>query len=594
MMQDLQKWWQATRCWMAGPAGESRVDRYLRMCVAAVVLLFPALCLLVSRSDSYSLLLLLVVGIAGWWRNGFRSGFSRRDWIFAAVFLAFLAAGILAFELGHQSDNGFRLLGRYLRLLLVLPILVAFKRYRPPPALVWAGLGVGSLVLGVDAVWERVSIAGFLQPDGDTNVAILFGDLATLTTFAFAAGYVYVDTAIPRLGPRLMVLGILAGLTACILSGARGAWIALPVLLMLFLSCRHLLRPRAVLVGAVTILVLFIGLYFLPQTRVRERIMGTVHQVQLYDYVRHSLQAEPAPACLDDPHLLDAWAAVRSGDTPGNLKISVEAMKAPQTARLKQFGCRSGMVMHFENLQGVGTWADMPRTLWHGQNLAVARLIVAGNASVSLGGAERSERRIHGPVYGIGPVFEEERLSAPVGQSAYVRVSIPPHGNFFLVPMEQYPGEYRYALLHSSLGERLQMWGVAWDMFKTAPLTGIGTAAYMDRAQVMVNAGEAPPVTANYDHPHNEFLDALATRGVAGLLALLALLGVPGWLFARGLGGQDPARLGSSLAGLLVSVGFAMFGLSETMLVHSIALGWYAIMTALFLVISEGPEGRGA
>jgi hypothetical protein len=37
-----------------------------------------------------------------------------------------------------------------------------------------------------------------------------------------------------------------------------------------------------------------------------------------------------------------------------------------------------------------------------------------------------------------------------------------------------------------------------------------------------------------------------------------------------------------------------MFGLSETMLVHSIALGWYAIMTALFLVTSEGPQGRGA
>jgi O-antigen ligase len=137
------------------------------------------------------------------------------------------------------------------------------------------------------------------------------------------------------------------------------------------------------------------------------------------------------------------------------------------------------------------------------------------------------------------------------------------------------------------------MWGVAWDMFKTAPVTGIGTAAYMDRAQMMVDAGQAPPVTAEYDHPHNDFLDALATRGVVGLVALLALLGIPGWLFARGLDSPDPVRLGASLAGLLVSVGFAIFGLSETMMVHSIALGWYAIMTALFLVSSEGPPGPG-
>ena len=138
------------------------------------------------------------------------------------------------------------------------------------------------------------------------------------------------------------------------------------------------------------------------------------------------------------------------------------------------------------------------------------------------------------------------------------------------------------------------MWGVAWKMSKTAPVTGIGTAAYMDRAEQMVLAGKAPPITAIYDHPHNEFLDALATRGLVGLAALLLLLGVPGWLFARGLGSEDPVRMGASLAGLFVVVGFAMFGISETMLVHSITLGWYAIMTALFLVTSEPTEGRGA
>jgi O-antigen ligase len=583
MMQELRDTWQALKAWMAGPAGESRVDRQLRLWVAAVVLLFPALCLLVSRSDSYSLFVLLVVGVIAWWRNGFKSGFSRRDWMFVAVFLTFIAAGLLAFELGHQSDDGFRLLGRYLRLLLALPILAAFKRYRPPPALVWAGLGLGSLVLGVDAVWECISVAGFLRPDGDTNVAILFGDLATLTTFAFAAGYVYVDGRLPRLGPLLMLAGILAGLVACILSGARGAWVALPVLLLLFLSCRHLLHPRTVLAAAAAILVLFGGLYFLPQTRVRERILNSVHQLQLYAETRRSFQDAPGAGCMDDPRMLDAWAALRSGNSA--IRIDVEPAKMPWAEGLKQFGCRTGMVLHLENPRGRGASVNLPRTLRHGQNPAVARLIVAGRAKVRLGRSSHSAARVR------ARAFHEIQMSAPVRISGYLRVSVPHHASLYLIPVEQYPGEYRYTLLRSSLGERLLMWGVAWDMFKTAPVTGIGTAAYMDRAQMMVDAGQAPPVTAEYDHPHNDFLDALATRGVVGLLALLALLGLPGWLFARGLDSPDPVRLGASLAGLLVSVGFAIFGLSETMLVHSIALGWYAIMTALFLVISEGPPG---
>jgi O-antigen ligase len=193
-----------------------------------------------------------------------------------------------------------------------------------------------------------------------------------------------------------------------------------------------------------------------------------------------------------------------------------------------------------------------------------------------------------------GPGFKDLHLSTVPALSDRLLVFIAPNRNFNVVPVERYTGEYRYSMVQSSLGQRLQMWGVAWQMFKTAPLTGIGTAAYMDRAQQMVNAGKAPPITAIYDHPHNEFLDALATRGLVGLAALLLLLGLPGWLFARGLRSDDPIRMGASLAGLLVVVGFVMFGISETMLVHSITLGWYAIMTALFLVTSEDPEGRGA
>jgi O-antigen ligase len=588
MMQELRELWQAIRVWMAGPAGESRIDRHLRMWVAVVVLLFPALCMLVSRSDSYSLLVLLVAGIIAWVRNGFRSGFSRRDWLFVAVFATFFLAGLLAFELGHQTDYGFRLLGRYIRLLLVLPVLVAFKRYRMPPFVVWVGLGLGSLVLGVDAIWERISIAGFLQPDGDTNVAILFGDLSTLTTFTFAAGYIYIESRFPRLGPWLMSLGILAGLLACILSGARGAWVALPVLLVLFLSCRHLLRPRAVLAGALVIIVLFGGLWFLPQARVRERILNTEHQFEVYEGVQKSLANEPAPACLDDPKLLQAWAAdVIHGPTQ-SLRADVQAVAPGQASILAQAGCKRGMMLHFENRGKKRVWVALPRTSRPGHGRVEVRLMVSANARVRIGRGPGSQARIH------GSAFRDLRLSTVSELGDHLLVFISAGKSFNIVPIEQYQGEYRYSLVHSSLGQRLQMWGVAWQMFKSEPTTGIGTAAYMDRAQQMVDEGNAPPITAIYDHPHNEILDALSTRGLVGLLALLLLLGVPGWLFARGLNSQDPVRMGASLAGLMLTVGFFIFGLSETMLVHSITLGWYAIMAALFFVTSQGPEGRGA
>lgn len=589
MMQELRDAWEAFKVWMAGPAGEGRLDRWLRLAVAAVVLLFPALCLLVSRSDSYSLLILLVVGVVAWWRNGFRSHFSLRDWMFVAVFVAFFLAGVLAFELGHQTDYGFRLLGRYLRLLLVLPILVAFKRYRPPAAIVWTGLGLGSLALGLDAVWERISIVGFLQPDGDTNVAILFGDLATLTAFAFAAGYVYVDAALPRLGPWLMLVGILTGLTACVLSGARGAWISLPVLLVLFLSCRHLIRPRRVVIVCISIVALFTTLYVVPQTRVHARLSSAYTQLRIdLSDIGDDAQNTHLPICIQQEQLLEAWGRMARLQSADQTRIRVTTDYVPGGADSAWAGCQGRGALLLQNLRSDLTWVQLPHSARYGAKSADLHLLAAGDAYFKFGNSVRARLDTRPGEY--------VTLKMHTSAKSHDRftITLMNHARVWLVPVETYPGEFRYALADTSIGQRLEMWGVARRLFETAPVTGVGTGAYMASARQLVDAGEAPPETADYDHPHNEFFDALSSRGLVGLVVLLLFLGVPGWLCARGLDSPDPARLGASLAGLMVSVGFAMFGLSETMLVHSIALGWYAIMTALFLATSEGPPGSGA
>jgi len=43
-----------------------------------------------------------------------------------------------------------------------------------------------------------------------------------------------------------------------------------------------------------------------------------------------------------------------------------------------------------------------------------------------------------------------------------------------------------------------------------------------------------------------------------------------------------------------VTVGFAIFGLTETMFIHSVSLGLYVIMTTVFLVSTDAPVGQGA
>ena len=103
------------------------------------------------------------------------------------------------------------------------------------------------------------------------------------------------------------------------------------------------------------------------------------------------------------------------------------------------------------------------------------------------------------------------------------------------------------------------MWWASVNLFIGAPVFGIGTGAYQVETQKLVASGKAAPDTADFDHPHSDYFDALSSRGLVGLLAFLLLLGVPAWLYTANLDSRDPHRMGAALGGLLVAVGFAIF-----------------------------------
>lgn len=144
--------WNGFTAWCARSTGEGQLDRAPRLIAAAIVLWFPAACLLVNRSESVSRIFLGFIGLCVWVRSGFRAGFGRRDWLFVAVFVAFFLTGELAFEFGIKTDEGFRLLGRYIRFLFALPVLLALRRYPPPAPVVWTGLGVAARAPSIAAI----------------------------------------------------------------------------------------------------------------------------------------------------------------------------------------------------------------------------------------------------------------------------------------------------------------------------------------------------------------------------------------------------------------------------------------------------------
>ena len=145
----------------------------------------------------------------------------------------------------------------------------------------------------------------------------------------------------------------------------------------------------------------------------------------------------------------------------------------------------------------------------------------------------------------------------------------------------------------TSIGARFEMWRSAAGGFRSEPVFGIGWGNLRDRFNADVDAGVRVPRIAQYNHAHNQFISSTASGGLLGLGALLALLGVPGLIFARALLDRDLEVSALGAAGLIVVVGFALFGLTEAILETASPAVFYASTVALLVgQIDRAGTGR--
>ncbi|WP_108444437.1 O-antigen ligase family protein [Halomonas denitrificans] len=136
----------------------------------------------------------------------------------------------------------------------------------------------------------------------------------------------------------------------------------------------------------------------------------------------------------------------------------------------------------------------------------------------------------------------------------------------------------------SSVGARFEMWKGATQLILEKPLTGWGDNGYEQGMQALAEAGVIDSGVLRYGHAHNEFIDAFAKRGIIGLVVLLALYLVPMKLFAKRFATRDLQQRSLAVAGVLLSVAYIDFGLSQVFLAHNSGV----MMFAFWLVVLYG------
>ena len=133
----------------------------------------------------------------------------------------------------------------------------------------------------------------------------------------------------------------------------------------------------------------------------------------------------------------------------------------------------------------------------------------------------------------------------------------------------------------NAANERLEMLGTAWEAFKAAPWIGYGWANFGAAAAPFMDMGPHGGPTAGGFQFHNDFANFAVAAGIPGMLSLLALLAAPvvGALATP----RDPLFRFRLYCCLQLSVGYAIFGLTDFTFGYDLPTTLYAFLTAAVL-----------
>lgn len=241
------------------------------------VFLFPFLSLTTPSGIGFSSLLFLLSALCvprrAW--AALAPHWKAIRWVVAAFWFQFALAAVAVLV---RPEAGIDFLDKPSRMLLALSSMALVLLARPAPATLWWGVVAGSVAALPFVAWQRI-VLQIERPGGFLN-AITFGDLAmVLGLVALAAAIDYRHHTRKAL---LAGAGALAGLAACMITGTRGAWIALALAALLFLCYAQLLRSRKVrllLAGGFTLVA---AAFFVPATGMQERALQGVDDVQTW------------------------------------------------------------------------------------------------------------------------------------------------------------------------------------------------------------------------------------------------------------------------------------------------------------------------
>lgn len=130
---------------------------------------------------------------------------------------------------------------------------------------------------------------------------------------------------------------------------------------------------------------------------------------------------------------------------------------------------------------------------------------------------------------------------------------------------------------NTNVGTRLELWRGGAQLVKQHPWFGASVAEVKREKAALVARGVLPGFVLQFDHFHNDALQALVMGGLAGLLAWACTLLLPFLFFLRQLHHGGREVIAPALAGVLLVLNYFSFGLTEVIFWTDHSAVFYAL-----------------
>lgn len=136
---------------------------------------------------------------------------------------------------------------------------------------------------------------------------------------------------------------------------------------------------------------------------------------------------------------------------------------------------------------------------------------------------------------------------------------------------------------------RVQLWQSSMDIIRQHPLTGIGSGSIQAHLITAQTSQKIHDLTADFDHVHNDYLQAFSGLGIPLGLIFLLIYFYPSYFFAKKLRSCDTegtthnASLPAEI-GLIFTLSMMVASLTDCVLLRSASFSLYLITISLLMI----------